>query len=240
MIVAGSQPRELGSRSPGFNTWVKSQLRLQRRAGTRVEQIHIRPSRFNRACESVTASNLVLLVKDRGFGQAGSASLRIRRGGGRLWSCRWTFDTVLDFGRRYEFELTAPQYRIDRCALFARRVRDGGLRWFAYTRAPEDVGDIPDRFLDGCLPDILEWLVAIDAVPQARTLVQRWLGLDTAVDARPAYLRPPPWRTIAFEKGQAIAKAGGGPPTADSVWLGWFASEFLAARNQPAAGDVPG
>lgn len=210
----------------GYGSWLKLQMCLQRRVGTRVEQIHFQPSKFNRTGESITTSNLTLLVNDTGLGSAHARLLRPHRGESNLWSCRTTFDTVLDYGRHYELDLTEVSQRVGRLKDLARKIREAALPWFAYTRDPLEVVDIPDRFLDNCVADIVEWLLATDARQPARTMMQRWLALDPGEDARPTRQHPPPWRTIEFSKGQQASFRGNRPAT-DYEWLGWVASQRL-------------
>ncbi|MEU7764328.1 hypothetical protein AB0B25_04300 [Nocardia sp. NPDC049190] len=211
----------------GFDTWLKSSTSLQRRAGTRVEQISIQPSKFNRTGEYIGTSNITLLVYDNGLRHTDVNLLRPNHiATDNRWICRTTFAGALDYGRHYEINLTTPQQRISQLEDFARKVHEVAVPWFAYTRDPRNVGDLPDGFLDSCLPDIVDWLLGVDAQQAARTLIGRWLALDTVRDHRPPHLRPPAWRTTAFEKGQDIAAAGGYPST-DQEWLGWVAYQWL-------------
>ncbi|PXX71571.1 hypothetical protein DFR70_1011005 [Nocardia tenerifensis] len=211
----------------GFDTWLKSEKALRRRNGTRAEKIWFQTSTDNRAGQDIVITGIGLLVQDRGIR---CDPARPGRTETDTWTCTTRFDEVLDYGRQYTIDLSAPRHRVERLDTFARSIREVGIPWFTYTRNPLNVTDIPERLLDGCLPALIDWLLAIDATEPARILLERWLALGSATDARPAHRRPPPWRTTAFDRGQAIAAADGEPST-DAEWLGWIASRRL---NPPA------
>lgn len=179
-------------RGDGF-TWAASLLKLERRVGTRREQIHLQGSTWNRTGQLVCFST-VLNVRDRALRQWRRANpgLTMRPSGNDDFLCGSPLGEVAGSWNLGEVDITDPESRVAHLEAYLKVLREDALPWFAASVSPETMRADSDA---------LEWLVCHGRSAEANRLVERWLARNGL--ARADFDR------ADFDRGRQAGKLGG-------------------------------
>lgn len=181
----------------GFS-WSRTERRLQRAAGGRIEKIEFGTTTRNRKGQLIRLEPQYVRVLDEKL-------LEWRRA--HPERVLGTVDEVLVedradevLGYWFRIDLAEPAHRIENLEALLSRVRGVLIPWLAWTRDPESLAsEVPDAMLRTVLrdrtPALVEWLISRDQQQSAQALVQRWFALH-------------PSRVPIFESGGQCARDG--------------------------------
>jgi len=206
--------------APSGFRWLRGSSRLERRASTLVQQIHIQPSRHNRAGLLVKVGTM-LNVRDPDLlgWRRQHPDLVVHPANDFVCGHLLGYASGRANGRFYgdatdgDIDLTDPSQRVSRLAAFAAMLREAVLPWF------DEASD----------PDLIVTSRAGDHTNSPVALVE-WLASRNRTDlidpyAR-RYLARHPWADGAYRAGAAAAGQHLPPPLTGNfaAALGWSAT----------------
>jgi hypothetical protein len=190
----------------GF-VWIKSRQTLQRRDGKRKEQIHLQSSKWNRTGEQIRFGS-ILNVRDGNLRAWRRANPTLTRRGDD-WVCGHPFGNLTGSFLDGDIDISHPDHRTARLNEFSQKIRATALPWFAATRQPVNIADIPDQTIDLAATDLAELLISRGERHQAQALIPRWQALGTRHQA-------------ALTAGRELAQQGEVPDAQDRLRaFGW-------------------
>jgi hypothetical protein len=197
-------------KSEGFR-WLKSKTRLVRRADSRLEEIRLEPSRWNRTGKLVEFGVTSLRVYDDRLmrWRRSHPELTVKRPPGVAGIvCATSIHLV---SLECQAIVTYPEGRAVEIDRICRHIQEVVLPWFQASSDPATVATaVPDLLLHstGFAQDLLEFLVSSDRQDQAVLLMRRVQAIGDSYSA-------------GFAEGRDLAAAGGRPKWHTPQAVGW-------------------